>query len=91
MVKIASQPVGASAVVGSPASLSVTLTADSTIVPQYQWYRNNVPVQGANRPNLGFASVSTLNAGTYHVQISAGATKLNSSAVRLTVGQAVCN
>lgn len=90
-VKLQTLPSAAAVVVGGAASFAVTLTSDSTMVPQYQWYKNNVAIVGANRPTLSMTSVSTSDAGSYHVQVSAGATKVNTPAVRLTVGQAVCN
>lgn len=90
MVSIATQPLKTNALVGSPIKLEVTPSSDSSIFLNYQWYRNGRPLPGAESSSLLVPKTTESHAGLYQVEISAGATKVRSSKVRVTLGKAEC-
>ena len=66
--KVTTQPVEAFAVLGKPASFSVTATSPTTL--SYQWFLNGSIISGATAANYPIAAVSALNEGIYSVRLT---------------------
>jgi hypothetical protein len=80
---ILSQPSGATAYVGAPASFSVV--ADSTSGLNYQWYLNGQSIQDAISSTYTIPSVQTNQAGVYTVRVSNSGGYRDSAPATLTV------
>ena len=52
---------------------------------RYQWYRDGMPLPGAESPTLTLASFMAADAGTYHVVVANGAETATSLPARLTL------
>jgi subtilisin family serine protease len=91
MLKIATQPSRATVLAGLQTKLAVVMSADSSILRNYQWYRDGIALIGQNRAELVFDQVKTTDAGLYHVVIRAGTNQVISNRVPLNVGRAYCN
>jgi hypothetical protein len=64
---ITKQPVSASVAAGVAFTNTVIVSA---MAPSYQWYNNNVAVQGATNASIIFNPVTVGNAGNYYVVIT---------------------
>ncbi len=64
---ISSPPTGAT--VGLGASVTLTSVVTSAAPAVYQWYRDQVPVVGANSPTLALTGVTTSHAGNYTLEV----------------------
>lgn len=79
------QPTGAAAFVGEDATFGVAV--DGTPPYSYQWYRNDLPVEGATHPTWVLTNVSWASENdAYRVRVSNGFGGTTSAVVRLTVG-----
>lgn len=76
------QPQNTTAVIGTPASLSVTATGPNMT---YQWFKEGSPLGGETNPTLNFASVQLSDTANYTVNISNGGGTVSSDPARLTV------
>ncbi|MEQ1723374.1 MAG: S8 family serine peptidase [Pseudobdellovibrio sp.] len=87
---VSSQPVNKQAVLSEKVELSVGVSnAPSNII--YQWFRNNVKVDGANKSTLIFEQINENDAGSYHVEITSGSNKAISQKVSVKVALKYCN
>lgn len=90
-IVIAQQPENKKVVLGEKVDLELTLNESSSILINYQWYRNGRVITGANSRTLSIPKVMASHAGTYQVVLSAGKTKISSSTATLVVGSQYCN
>jgi hypothetical protein len=83
---ITSQPVGFTNWVGLSGSLSVS--ANGTPAPSYQWYQNNAALGGQTNLALNFNPLVATNSGSYYVAVSnvAGTTNSAVAVVDVLVG-----
>jgi hypothetical protein len=65
---ILSQPASGIVGAGNTFNLSVHATGSGTLL--YQWYKDGIPIVGANTATYSFNVVETSDAGTYAVQVS---------------------
>ncbi len=77
------QPVNSTNAVGTPATFTAAATT-STIVTNYQWFRNNVAIAGATNASYAIASVAVASYGSYRVEVSDGSYTTASSTVVLS-------
>jgi pectin methylesterase-like acyl-CoA thioesterase len=80
------QPQNTTAVINTPASLSVQATGPNMT---YQWFKDGNPIGGATSPTLSFASVQLSDTGNYTVNVSNGGGTIPSDPARLTVVSAM--
>jgi hypothetical protein len=83
-ITIVTQPTNRTVVVNSP--VSFTVVANGT-APQYQWFKDGAPVNGANAATLSLASAQFGDAGTYSVRVSNSVNTVFSSNAVLTVSE----
>ena len=76
------QPVNTTAVIGTPASLSVVATGLNL---SYQWFKNGSPIAGATGPTLNFSPVQLSDAADYTVNVFNGGGTIPSDTAHLTV------
>lgn len=91
VLKISKQPVAKKVIIGDSVSFEVAPSTDSSILINYQWYRNGKIITGATSRTLTIPKVMASHAGAYQVQMSSGKTKINSEVTSLTVGNQYCN
>lgn len=82
-VSITSQPSNRSVEAGQPAVFSVTATSSAPI--SYQWFKNDVAINGAMAAALTIPSAQAGDAGTYRVRATSAGTVADSISVTLTV------
>lgn len=75
---IVSRPKDASAAPEGSASFGVVTVG--TPAPAYQWSKDSVAINGATNAILTLSNVTTADAGTYSVSVTAGSTTLTASA-----------
>ena len=80
------QPQNTTAVINTPASLSVQATGPNMT---YQWFKDGNLIGGATSATLSFPSVSLSDVGNYTVNVSNGGGTIPSDAARLTVVSAM--
>ena len=83
---INNHPQSGTVVEGQPASLSVTATGTAPIT--YQWYRDDVLMDGKTSATLSFGSINESDEGTYHVIVSNGIGSVTSDDAILLVSPA---
>jgi len=81
--RITGQPAGSSVDPGNPVTLSVV--AEGTPVPTYQWYRNGSILTGKTAAILSIPSAAAGDAGSYTVVVSNSAGSTESAAVTIAV------
>ncbi|WP_438480144.1 immunoglobulin domain-containing protein [Oleiharenicola lentus] len=81
--RIVTQPLNASAVLGTPVALSAAATGAPTLI--YQWSKDNVDVAGATGPVLVINSVTSADLGSYRVTVTNGAGSVLSNAATLSL------
>lgn len=80
-------PQSTTAVLGTPASLTVSATGPNM---NFQWFKNGSPIGGANAATLSFPSVSLTDTADYTVSVSnGGGTVTSAPPARLTVVSAM--
>ncbi|MBX2986985.1 MAG: S8 family serine peptidase [Bdellovibrionaceae bacterium] len=84
-VTISQQPQGQKVTAGASFKLSVAKNAASSILVNYQWYKDGVKIGGANQPTLTVANASSAHVGTYKVELTAGLTKVTSANAVITM------
>ncbi|MCB1090192.1 MAG: immunoglobulin domain-containing protein [Verrucomicrobiae bacterium] len=67
--RIVSDPRSQAAVPGATVTLRVTVLGGS---PEFTWYRNGIPVEGATTAELVISGVSDADEGDYHVAVTNG-------------------
>lgn len=67
-------------------TVSFSVSASSNIALSYQWYHNEVPIDGATAATLTMVVESAAYAGTYRVEVSNASTSQSASA-ELSVGE----
>lgn len=82
---ILEQPVSATVAVGQP----VTFDVNSINTSSYQWYKNEVAIDGATEPNYTIASVALLDEGQYYCKLSSGTADVNTAVVNLLTNKLV--
>ncbi len=68
---------------GGSATLSVTATGDGTL--EYQWYKDNIVVEGATSASLALSNLEAGDLGTYYVVVSNTVGTINSNPATLSV------
>lgn len=81
--RITGQPAGATVAYGDPVALSVV--ADGTPPPTYQWYRNGTILAGKTAASLSIPSVTAGDAGSYTVVATNSAGSTESAAATVSV------
>lgn len=84
-VNITQQPVSWSAVEGTATKVSVAASGSGPI--SYQWYKNGTAISGATSSSLSISSVTSSNAGNFHVIVKNGISSVTSATATLTVTQ----
>ncbi len=79
---IATQPQSQTISLGSPVTFSVVATGPSL---QYQWYKNNATIGGANASSYTITSVVQNDAGDYYCMVSNSCGGISSNIATLTV------
>ncbi|WCJ59826.1 immunoglobulin domain-containing protein [Fontisphaera persica] len=79
---ITQQPQGTNIFDGQTLTLTVGYSGS---LPRFQWYRNGVPVAGANSATYSVASAVTNDSGNYYVVITNGISAVTSATVNVTV------
>lgn len=74
---ILTHPESQAAIVG--ASVTFTVTAQSTLTLTYQWQKDGTDIPNATAASFTIASVSTANAGSYHCIVSNAAGSVESN------------
>lgn len=87
---ISSQPVNKQAVVGEKVELSITLLNAPANV-NYQWYKNNIKMEGVTTRTLTFGMINENNAGSYHVEATSGTSKVVSQKTNIKIALKYCN
>lgn len=80
---IEAAPLSRSALAGS--TVRLTVTANGSPPPVYQWLRSNVPIVGGNAATLVLANVQPADAGVYAVRLTNAAGAVTSGSATLTV------
>ena len=85
---IITNPVGATVTAGA----SITFTVAATGIPDptdYQWYRNGIPINGANGTTYAIGSATGNDNGTYHVVVvNAAGSATSADAILVVTGTA---
>lgn len=90
-VEIQMQPQSQEMLVDGSVKFSVAPSQSSSILLNYQWYKNGVPMQGETREELIIKNISESSGATYTVEVSSGKTKVMSSKANLIVGRSICS
>jgi len=77
---------GATTVWGKNVTLSVGAVGSGQL--NYQWFRNGLPIAGANNPTLNFASIQFTNAGLYSVVVNSAYGSITNAAYQVVVNPA---
>ena len=83
--RITEQPNGLTLVVGEPLQLSVAVEGEGAL--NFQWYRDEAPIDGATASNLAIGSVSLDEAGSYYVTVSGGGVIVKSDVATVIVDE----
>ncbi len=89
-LEIDSQMRDAYAMIGYPAELTVKLTSDSTILTQYQWFKNGLPINGATNSSLILNKTVSSDFTNYYVVISSGSKSIQSETINLNEASQFC-
>jgi len=71
---------------GKNVTLSVGAVGSGQL--NYQWFRNGLPIAGANNPTLNFASIQFTNAGLYSVVVNSAYGSITNAAYQVVVNPA---
>jgi subtilisin family serine protease len=82
---IVRQPVSQKVPLGAPVSVEVVAVGDNLA---FQWFKDDVAVNGATKPFLVIAAFAASDAGTYRVEISGGGVKVASQPAILSLAGA---
>jgi len=82
---IVRQPVSQKVPLGAPVSAEVVAVGDNLA---FQWFKDDVAVNGATKPFLVIAAFAASDAGTYRVEISGGGVKVSSQPAVLSLAGA---
>lgn len=91
IIKISKQPTGAKVIYKSPVVLSVELTTDSSILMNYQWYKNGRALLNQTSPTLVINDTDSMSGGAYTVELKAGNTILSSTPAEVYTAPKYCN
>jgi DNA/RNA endonuclease G (NUC1) len=80
---IVAQPVAQSTTVGGNASFAVTATGNTPL--SYQWFKDDVSLDGATTATLTLTNVQAADAGYYYVLVSNGVGSTTSNAAALII------
>jgi uncharacterized delta-60 repeat protein len=83
---ITTAPAAATALVGTPASLTVAASSTSTI--SYQWYKGSSAISGATTATLSFSAPALSDEALYSVRLTNAAGTVTTTPVQLTVNAA---
>lgn len=89
-VEIQMQPQSQEMLIDGSVKFSVAPSQNSSILLNYQWYKNGVPMQGETRSELVIKNISEDSGASYTVEVSSGKTKVMSSRANLFVGRSIC-
>lgn len=89
-VAIESNPTSVVGLVGQARSLSVKLKSTSSILVNYQWYRNGRALIDERSATLSLPALTTAQAGEYKVVMKAGNNQVGSQIATVSVGETVC-
>lgn len=90
-VEIQMQPQSQEMLVNGTVKFSVAPSQGSSILLNYQWYKNGVALQGETKKELVINKISEDSGATYTVEVSSGKTKVTSSKAHLVVGKSLCS
>src|SRR5438874_653009 len=82
LIAIATQPQAVTVEQCRDTNLTVIATGTS---PQYQWYKDDAPINGATTANLAINTAQSSDAGTYFVRVSNSINSVDSDHVTVTV------
>lgn len=88
-LEITQQPTAKQAVGGEKVDLSINATSNTAI--SYQWYHNDVKIEGATAKSLSLSNLAEAQSGLYHAEITAGTKKLYTNRVSVIVAVRYCN
>ena len=80
---ITTQPTDVTVLQWGAATFQVSATGSGTLT--YQWQKNGTNISGATNASFSIANATSLNAGTYSVQVRGTSGTVTSNAVQLTV------
>ena len=80
---IVAQPVAQSTMVGGNASFAVTVTGNTPL--SFQWFKDDVSLNGATNATLTLTNVQAADAGYYYVLVSNGVGSVTSNAAALII------
>lgn len=90
-VEIQMQPQSQEMLLDGKVKFAVAPSQNSSILLNYQWYKNGVPLQGETKNELEIKNISEESGATYTVEVSSGKTKVMSSRANLIVGRSICS
>ena len=84
---IATQPQSQAVLIGTPdAEVTFSVVATGTLPLEYQWFKDDEPIPGANSNSHTLTSTSAEDAGTYYVTVSNAAGSVTSDTATLFIG-----
>jgi hypothetical protein len=83
--RITQQPVNSEALSGSAATFSISVSGSAPF--GCQWFRNGIPITGANGASLTLPNAQPAQAGSYYVVLTNSAAGLTSAVATLTVNE----
>lgn len=89
-VAIQNQPQEQQALLDGTVTFTAQTTANSSILLNYQWYKNGKPLVSETKQQLVLKNIAESAAAAYHVVIRAGSSEVVSSRANLIVGKTVC-
>ncbi len=91
VIKISQQPRAQSVLYKEPILLNVELSKDSSILINFQWFKNGKAILGATKQSLLINEANSLSGGSYSVELQAGTTVLKSEAIEVLTAPIYCN
>jgi subtilisin family serine protease len=86
-ITITQHPQGKTVGETQAASMSVTLSSDSSFIRGYQWFKNGAPIRGANQPTYEIPKATLADGAQYFVEVAAGQNKVRSQSMKLYIQQ----
>lgn len=91
ILKIQTDPMEQKVKVNDPLVLEVVPTVDSAILINYQWYKNNIAIVGANKRRYQVNQAQHSHGGQYFVEMKSGKNVIQSKVVSVFTATDYCN